>query len=111
LAKDDKDQVVDIFTNKMNMKGKYGKEDVVYRIACFWNDRQTQDILGNMNIPQFLDWAQSEDPVLSINDEYVLVGRVAVLLRGMGNAFGLHLRTSLYWKPYAERLLKQNGES
>jgi len=101
---------VDIFRNKMEMIGKYGKPEVIYRTACFWNDRQTKDILGNMNIPQFLDWAQAQDPVLSINDEYVLMGRVAVLLRGMGNAFGLQLRTSLYWKPYAEHLLKLQGE-
>jgi len=63
-----------------------------------------------MNIPQFLDWVQYEDPVVSINDEYVLVARVALLLRGMGNAFGLQLRTSFYWKPYAEKLLKLQGE-
>jgi len=110
LANDDKEQIVDIWRNKMEMRGKYGKPEVIYRIACFWNDRQTKDILGNMNIVQFLDWAQLQDPVISINDEYVLMGRVAVLLRGMGNAFGLNLRTSLYWKPYAEHLLKLHGE-
>jgi len=109
LANDDKTKVVDIFRNKMGMKGKAEKDEITYRLACFWNDRQSKDILEEMNIPQFLDWAQAQDPVLTINDEYVLVGRVAVLLRGMGNAFGLELKTSHYWKPYGERLLKLNG--
>jgi len=110
LADDDKDRIVDIFTNKMRMRGKYGKKDIAYKLACFWNDRITKDVMGDHNIPSFLDWAQSEDPVDSVDNEYVMIARVSVFLRGMGNAFGLQLRTSSYWKPYAKQLLSEHGE-
>jgi len=106
LANDDKDKIVHLFRNEMGVLGKYNKKEVGYRLACFWNDRQTKDVMGDMAIPDFLDWAQAEDPVAAVNDDYVLVARVSVLLRGMGNAFGLQLRTSTYWKPFAEKLLR-----
>lgn len=65
--------------------------------------------MGDMNIAEFLDWAQEQDPVERIHPEFVMVSRVSVLLRGMGNAFGLQLRTSDFWRVYAERVLKDNG--
>uniref|UniRef100_A0A6B2L244 Protein kinase domain-containing protein n=1 Tax=Arcella intermedia TaxID=1963864 RepID=A0A6B2L244_9EUKA len=108
MAKDDKEKIVDIFVNQMGMRGKHNYPETAYRIACFWNDRTTEDIMQGLNIPSFLDWIQAQDPIDKINDDYVMVARVSVLLRGMGNAFGLHLRTSTYWKEYAEKLLKQH---
>ena len=74
----------------------------------FWNDRGTKDVVGDMNIAEFLDWAQAEDPVDFVDPEFVMVSRVSVLLRGIGNAFGLQLRTTDFWKPFAEQVLDDN---
>lgn len=61
-----------------------------------------------MNIAEFLDWAQAEDPIDKIHPEFVMISRVSVLLRGMGNAFGLQLRTTDFWRVYAEKVLVDN---
>eukprot|EP01127_Copromyxa_protea_P023278 TRINITY_DN8681_c0_g1_i1.p1 TRINITY_DN8681_c0_g1~~TRINITY_DN8681_c0_g1_i1.p1 ORF type:complete len:554 (-),score=122.57 TRINITY_DN8681_c0_g1_i1:70-1731(-) len=111
LANDDKEKLIDILWNEIGAKGKYGKKDVAYRLATFWYDRNTKDILGDMNIAEFLDWAQAEDPVEKVHPEFVMVSRVSVLLRGMGNAFGLQLRTTDFWRVYAERVLLEKEKN
>ena len=51
----------------------------------------------------------TEDPVEEIPQDTVMASRVSVLLRGMGNAFGIELRTAPVWRPYAEALLKEQA--
>ena len=46
-----------------------------------------------------------QDPVTSLPDEYVMPGRVSVLLRGMGAAFGIKIQTASAWVPHARALL------
>ena len=77
----------------------------------FWNDRNYGDdvVPPHMNIQEFLDWCEAEDPVEEIPQDTVMASRVSVLLRGMGNAFGIELRTAPVWRPYAEALLKEQG--
>jgi aarF domain-containing kinase len=64
-----------------------------------------------MNIAEFLDWCQAEDPIERINPDYVMISRVNVLLRGMGNAFGLQLNSADFWNAQAKTLLKSKNIS
>ncbi|PXF47144.1 kinase UbiB [Gracilariopsis chorda] len=109
LNRDDRDEVVRIMSDEIGFRTKYMKKDIIYRTAAFFNCRDSDDITLGMNVSAFMEWLQRSDPVVRINDEFVMVGRVSVLLRGMANAFGLKLRVSDYWKEEAEMLLKSQG--
>jgi hypothetical protein len=50
-------------------------QDVQYRIAAFWSDRDTRDITGGRNIAEFMDWAEAEDPVVSLAQEVCIYKR------------------------------------
>lgn len=39
------------------------KREILHRLACFWYDRDTDDVTGGRNIQTFMDWAQAEDPM------------------------------------------------
>eukprot|EP01046_Picozoa_sp_COSAG06_P011648 COSAG06_NODE_668_length_13234_cov_75.848268_6_plen_103_part_00 len=54
-------------------------QDVQYRIAAFWSDRDTRDITGGRNIAEFMDWAEAEDPVVSLAQEVYKSARRLVL--------------------------------
>ncbi len=96
IARGDKRGTVAHATGEMGLVTKHKREDVIYRLLCFFHDRDTDDVTGGRNIQAFMDWANAEDPILELDDNYVMVGRVALLLRGLGNAFNLKLRVSQY---------------
>ena len=109
LARDDREEIVRLYFDELGTKTKYRKADTAYRAACFWSDRDTPDILGNHNIATFIDSLEAEDPMIQLPEAYIMASRVSVMLRGMGNAFGLKLRVSKLWEDEARRLLASQG--
>ena len=81
----DKEEVARLYFDDCQTKTKYSKRDIAYLHSAFWNDRDTPDVCGNMNIQTFMDWCEDQDPMLQLPDEYLFAGRISVLLRGMGN--------------------------
>jgi len=108
LANDDEIEVVRV-AREFGGKTRYGKPDIAYKLMCFWNDRTTDDVTGGRNIQQFMDWAEAEDPVVAASEAIVMPARVSIMLRGLGNAFGLRLRMSKWWEPLARQALSDAG--
>ena len=111
LHRDDRSEVVRIMTEEIGFKTKYMKEDIIYRAAAFWNDRDTEDILQGMNVHKFMEYIEAQDPPVQVNDEFIMAARVSILLRGTANAFALRLRVSDYWHHEAQAFLKSQGIS
>jgi len=89
--------------------GKTKKRDVdtAYKLATFWNDRDTPDITEGLNLQAFIDEMEQRDPMIDTPRQMVMISRVSVLLRGMGNAFDMRLRVSEAWRKHARELLKK----
>ena len=105
----DKEEIAKIYFEDCGMKTKYFKRDIAYLHSAFWNDRDTDDVTGGRNIQTFMDWIEEMDPVVLLADEYLFAGRLSILLRGMGNAFGLQLRMSELWEHEAKEFLASQG--
>jgi aarF domain-containing kinase len=105
-ARGDKQEIIRMHFDELKVKTKYRNPDVGYLMSCFYNDRDTPDILQGMNISSFIDWAQKKDPVIELPEDYILASRMSLLLRGMGKAFGLKIRMSLLWQHEAKEFLK-----
>lgn len=103
------DEVVRAFSQELKMVTTRNDPDVLFRLATFWNDRNTKDVTDGRNLQEFQDWAEAEDPQVSVPNWPIMASRVSVLMRGMGNAFGLHLTTAETWAPYARRILAEHG--
>lgn len=89
LAREDKKEVVRIFLDEMGGRTKYSNEDIIYRLNCFYFDRNTYDICQGMNIATFLDYCEEKDPMVQAPLKFVMAARVGIMLRGLGNAFGI----------------------
>lgn len=111
LNRNDRAEVIRIVTEDGQFRTKYMNEDVIYRSMAFFHCRDTEDVLQGMNVSQFMDWMEKTDPIVQINDEFVMVGRVSVLIRGLANAFGFKVRVSDYWKEEAQNFLESQGIS
>ena len=73
----------------------------------FWNDRDTPDVTGGLNLQEFLDEMEYRDPVVKAPTDMVMIARVSMLLRGMANAFNVRLRVAEAWRESAESLLRE----
>lgn len=111
INRDDREEVVRLMTDEVGFRTKNMDPNIIYLTAAFFNCRDSDDILQGMNVSEFMEWLEKSDPVKKINDEYVMVGRVSILMRGMANAFGMKLRVSDYWRKEAEKFLKAQGVS
>lgn len=109
LYRDDRPEIIRIYHEEMGYITKYHNEDLIYRHACFYCDRDTDDITDGKNMHLFLEWMQGQDPVVQLPEEYIMASRVTLMMRGMAKAFGLQIRISELWKDEAERFLLKNG--
>lgn len=109
LARDDRKEIVRIYFDEMGTRTKFHREDIAYSMSVFYNDRDTEDICGKRNIASFIDWMEAEDPMVELPEAYIFCARVSLMLRGMGNAFGVKLRISKLWEEDARRFLATQG--
>jgi len=105
----DYEKLIDILWNDIGTVSKYRKKDIAILLYAFWNDSNSSDVMQGMNIAEFLDWAQAQDPIETMNAEFVMISRVNILLRGIGNAFGLKLNATDFWKRQAKALCLEKG--
>lgn len=105
----DKEEIIRLHFQEFKSKTKYSNKEIGYRLSCFYNDRDTYDITQGMNISNFVDYCESIDPVVEVPQDFVLVCRLNILLRGIGKAFGLQLRMSKLWEREAREFLKRNN--
>ena len=111
LSRDDRPEIVRLYFEEMGTQTKRRDPEAAYLLASFWSDRNTPDVVGDRNIATFIDHCESLDPMVKMADRYLMACRASVLLRGMGNAFGLQLRISKMWKEDAEKFLKSQNVS
>jgi aarF domain-containing kinase len=88
-------------------KSKYNDPDVSYRLAMFWNDRDTPDVTMGLNLQEFIDAMEAKDPVVRAPTDMVMIARVSILLRGVANAFNVRLKVAKQWRGYAEEVLRK----
>jgi len=88
-------------------KSRYADKDVAYRLAMFWNDRDTPDVTMGLNLQEFIDEMEARDPVVRAPADMVMIARVSILLRGVANAFNVRLKVANAWRAHAETLLRR----
>jgi len=88
-------------------QSKYNDPDVSYRLATFWNDRDTLDVTMGLNLQEFIDAMEAKDPVIKAPTDMVMIARVSMLLRGVANAFNVRLKVATQWREYAEEVLRE----
>jgi predicted unusual protein kinase regulating ubiquinone biosynthesis (AarF/ABC1/UbiB family) len=108
-ARDDKEEILNLHFNALPTITQRKDPEIGYLMSVFYNDRDSEDIRQGRNIAEFLDYLEAKDPMVSISEEYLFLCRVNLLLRGMGKAFGMHMRMSKMWEDEAKKLLEREG--
>lgn len=104
LADCEDDRAIEII-HEMGIRSKYNDPEVRMRLMRFWHDSHTE-VLQGLNIQEFMDDMESRDPSRALPRDLVFPGRASILIRGMGNAFGVDLRMAQLWRPAAMEALR-----
>ncbi|CAE7659524.1 ADCK1, partial [Symbiodinium microadriaticum] len=75
LHRDDKEEIVRLYTQEGGMRSKTGNPHVAYLHACFYNDRDTPDITMGKNMHLFAEYLEQQDPILSLPEDFIMAGR------------------------------------
>lgn len=108
LAEGDEEEVVKIYKQN-GCKTTNDRHDIIFALAKFWNDDNSEAVTGNRNIQQFMDYCEAQDPAKEVPQHFVMAARVSVLIRGFAQAFGLKIEMSKLWKEHAQKVLDDNG--
>jgi aarF domain-containing kinase len=108
-ARGDTDEIVRIHFHEQGTKTKKFDKETAYLMSSFYNDRDTPDVCNGMSLPDFMDWLEAQDPMVQLPEEYLFASRVNLMLRGMGNAFGIKLHMSKLWENEARKFLLSQG--
>ena len=110
LNVDDRKRVVQALLD-LGHRTKYCSEENLYTMAkLIYDSNDKERLKGYTNIQALLDDLQAQDPVVKVGEDYVLVGRVCIMLRGLGHILKQPRSTSDVWLPLAKRLLVENGQ-
>jgi len=104
LSEDNKEEIVRTYC-EMGFRTKNMNSDVIYRHCKAIFDNDHRDNLGT-NIQLYIEKLQKLDPVVAMPNEYLMAGRVAVLLRGLAYALK-YPHMSKQWEGLAKEVLKE----
>jgi len=104
LNDDDRGEICKI-ASEIGCENQKNIPDIVWRLTAFWMDRDTPDVTMGLDIHKFLEEMERQDPQKILCQDLVMVSRCSVMLRSLGLSLGLRVRTTDYWRKYAEEYL------
>ena len=107
LADDNRPEIVR-FMEEAGYKSKYMNEDIIYKYAKVSYDEDNAELTEGKHIQVFMESLQARDPIEQLPDQYIMVGRTSVMLRGLAHALRQSRSVAHAWKPIAEKVLKHD---
>lgn len=108
VADNDRERIVDMMygigyrTEKMD-------RDVAYRTAKLVFDRDDLEATDGKGFQMYLAALDQQDRITSVPDDYIMVSRVCLLLRGIGMLLGVPpVSVAQQWKPICEQVIASN---
>jgi len=108
LADDDRKRIVQLM-KEAGFRSQGMDEDVIYRYAKVYYDEDNPDLTGGDHIQVFVEKLQAIDPIMNIPDQFIMIGRTSIMLRGLGHALHQSRSIAKSWKPLAEKVLAEES--
>ena len=94
----------------MGFSGERGDVDVGYELSRLFFDRDDLLTTGGKNTQAYIESLQARDATRTIGDNFVLVARCSLMLRGLGHQLNQHRSAAKAWQPLADAVMRQAGE-
>ena len=107
LADENKAEVIRLM-KEAGYKSQNMVEDIIYLYAKVSYDEDNDELTGGKHIQLFMEDIQAKDPIEALPKDFIMVGRIRVMLRGLGHALHQPRSVAKAWKPIAERVLQED---
>ncbi|EKX53663.1 hypothetical protein GUITHDRAFT_64152 [Guillardia theta CCMP2712] len=94
----------DLFV-RMGFRTKKMDPYVIQTMAILYFDRDSKDVTQGMDARSFVEKLQQRDNFESVPNDYIMVARTSVLLRGLGSRLGKNVSIAKAWRHLAEQVL------
>jgi aarF domain-containing kinase len=84
--------------------------DVMFEMARLFFDRDDKLVTRGKNTQAFIEELNARDAADEVGQNFVLVARCSLMLRGLGHLLNQHRSAAKAWAPIAERVLLAAGE-
>jgi aarF domain-containing kinase len=105
LSDDDDEKIFDVAMSEMSLRTKNMNKFVLLQHCKFFLDRDDEEFTEGMNVQMYFEHLDSIDPIVQLDDDFVMVSRMRILLSGLCHALGYDMRFAKVWRKYAERCL------
>ncbi len=110
LSNDDRLKIIQLM-KEAGFKSKYMDDEVIYKYAKVSYDEDNHELTDGKHIQMFMEDLQSRDPIETLPDQYIMVGRTSIMLRGLAHALRQSRSIAKAWKPIAEKVLREEMEN
>ncbi len=83
-------------------------KDVIYKYAKVSYDEDNDELTEGKHIQMFMESLEAQDPIQKLPEQYIMVGRTSIMLRGLAHALRQSRSLAQAWKPIAEKVLAQD---
>jgi len=108
LADEKKEEVIRLM-KEAGYKSQNMNKDVIYLYAKVSYDEDNDELTDGKHIQLFMEDIQAKDPIEALPKDFIMVGRISVMLRGLGHALHQPRSVAKAWRPIAESVLKKEG--
>jgi aarF domain-containing kinase len=95
----------------MGFSGERNDPDVGYALSRLFFDADDALVTGGMNTQAYIESMQARDATKDIGDNFVLVARCSLMLRGLGHMLNQHRSAAKAWQPMADAVMREAGEN
>ena len=109
LDEDDKEAIV-AEMRAMGFSTRTNSPYTLEKLAQVFFNRDDFGTTEGLNIQSFLEKLGNDDPTVDFPDHFVMASRASLLLRGLGTLLQHPVQTARFWRPYADRLLREHAQ-
>jgi aarF domain-containing kinase len=107
LANEDEEQIR-IIMKQAGYQSKYMNPNNMYLYAKVYYDEDNPSLTNGLHIQMFIEQLQSIDPIQHLPQEFISIGRMSIVLRGLAHSLHQSRSIAQAWKPIAERVLRED---
>lgn len=107
LDDDDKDQIIELM-KEAGFVSKHMDPEVIYLYAKVGYDQDNAELTAGRHIQLFMEDLESQDPIVQLPKDFIMVSRTTLILRGLCHALRQSRSIAKSWRHIAERVLRED---
>lgn len=80
----------------------------IYSYAKIGYDEDSKELTRGLHIQVFMEELERGDPIVQLPQQFIMISRASLILRGLAHALNQSRSMAKCWKPIAERVLKED---